>query len=326
LPPLERSIVGQGNIPVITFHRMFGGRFLRKKPVAAVRSDKILVSANCQTGGTAAALRRLLPRWHVDAVPLAVSGDDRATRELTEKLKDAAIWVTQGQVDLAASLPTRVIMMPDIYFDAFHPDLRGATKGTSGIAVDPAYNSQIGIWAYNNRIEPEDAVRLFTPEVFEALGYFSCWPISVVNLRNRFIRKAFDQQEFRRFFLRVKRRGAFMHAVNHPKVQTLVELARLIARRVEPAVSADERDIEVPDALTGDLWPIYPAIGEQLGIEGHYRWSYTDGQPKELDGLRSYLEYAYSRYTAQEIRPTELTCRKPVPHLDDVLNARIQHS
>ena len=290
-----------------------GRLFSRRRPATPPEpGHEILLSSNCQTGGLMAALRSMHPDLDIGARPLPRIDDDAAADRFRSALQGARIWITTDRLELCEHLPVEVIRIPELNFDAFHPDMRGAINVSTNRPAQRPNASQIAVWAYNNRIAVPDAVRLFNRDAFRSLGYLDRWPHSVAALRTRFADAGIGTEDFERFFLRVKRTGQFMHTFNHPRIEALVELARIVARRLGADCALVDGEVIVPDALTYSLWPLFPEIGEELGLRGNYHWRFaTEHTTFDMHGLQAYLTFAYQDYADQGIEPAGLRCLAP---------------
>src|SRR5262249_2005605 len=150
------------------------------------------------------------------------------------------------------------IDVPFLHFDAFHPDLCYLRRKSTGRLLAPHYNSRIVFWAYMNSVDPSRVPALFCESVFERLGYMNRWHGTVAWLRGEFAKCDID---FARYFLPVKRMGAFMHSSNHPKIDAITALAKVVSLRLGRSEDIMDTDIGLTDALAGtNLWPIYPPI------------------------------------------------------------------
>jgi hypothetical protein len=255
---------------------------------------RILISTRCTTPLLGSALRGLLEgdRIEESGVEEAVSAG-----ELAARLDGTDVWVrhADGWQQTAdpevARIVSRldVVHVPIVKFAAFHPDLSYAVR-PGGELVTPHYHSTIAIWAWRNGLSPPVGRRLYCDRVFSALGYYARWPASVELLRRRFEACGLD---FPRFFLGVKRTGAFMHAINHPKAATVVALAKAIAVRLGANERVWGRELEIADPL-GELyqWPIYPEVGRHFALPGSYDWVIRGRRY----GLGEFLERSFSDY------------------------------
>jgi hypothetical protein len=274
---------------------------------AAARPRKgrlIVVSSNCQTAGVTAALQECLPADTVVPMPIPLFNDPESEKRFAAEISDADVWVVAaGWKHILSNNPAikqkpgfRHIEVPCIGFPAFHPDLCEARKTSDKKRVAPHYNSAIGVWAYNNGLDIAGARKLFNRRSYAGLGYFNLWEPSIAALRNLFSACDLD---FSRFMLAVKRSGAFMHSVNRPQVNVLVELARLISVKIGASNSVFDKSIHVSDSLTGEFWPVYPEVADELSLpSGSYDWKINN---RWIEGLDGYLEFAFGEYEKQKI-------------------------
>ena len=195
-----------------------------------------------------------------------------------------------------------MIKIPRIRFSAFHPDLVYAQQSSTKKLVAPHYNSAIAIWAYRHRIGVADAKRLFNIEAFAGLGYLNSWEPSVAVLRAMFQDTDID---FSEFFLGIRREGLFMHSLNHPRILTLIWLAKLVAQRMGADPDVVERCIDINDGLNDIIWPIYPGVGNDFELPSRYDWKVGPGE--WISGLGAFLESAFSNYARPGIGPDDIT-------------------
>ncbi len=285
---------------------------------------RIAVSSNCQTGGIAAALQKILPRCTVHAVPLPSFGTaEEEMAFIHNTTAEVDCWVTthwheRAEDDLLKHKDFRLVKIPCILFSGFHPDLVYARNTSTSDFTKYHYNSAICLWAYKHGLEPRDAKSLFTHDVFSELGYFSCWDIEAKALESSFKSSDID---FAQFFLHVKRRGMFMHSYNHPLAFVLVRLAQLIAVHLGESESLLGQTIIVPDGLAGAAWPVYPEIADYYALDGGaYEWMI---EGKYYSGLDEYIHFAYQNYHEQGIGPDNLEICRDEALLDRVLREKI---
>ncbi len=292
---------------------------------------RILVSSNCQTAGITASLRMLLPNDQVEPYPYADAVTDPVHRaELLGQLEHFDVWVVtapQATIDAicdGADLNgVRIIAAPELYFDAFHPDLVYAWQsGQRPLeSASGPYNSAIALWAFRRGLDASQTAELFTPKVFEGLGYTSRWAQSAERLKTDFaVRPGFD---YRDFLLPLQRQGVFMHSVNHPRINALAQLARQIARLLDAteAVLAEPIEDFLVDGLLAAsfVWPVYPGIADALGLPGSFTWKLGDHRVIRLD---EYLRVSFEMYAA--VDPSSWVCYEHQwPCYDATLNAAL---
>ena len=202
----------------------------------------IVVSSNCQTGGIASALVAMLPRDSIRPFPW--TGADASATALRDALRSADVWVTAADERTRSALLPKgrdvgVIRVPQILFDAFHPDAIRIVGANGTLLASPVarLHSAIVVWGWRNGLDASDIALRFRPAVMERLGYTSAWDPAVDRLRN--IVDATDV-DFDRFFLPLRRGMPFMLTINHVRLAGLVSLARRVrddARRRQASAS-----------------------------------------------------------------------------------------
>jgi hypothetical protein len=188
--------------------------------------------------------------------------------------------------------------IPRLHFTAFHPDLIYTVKiSTNEIIKGPSddYHSAICVWAFKNGLEAADTAALFTLAVFYELGYFSIWKSSVDNFSQSFRSCNLDASLFLPFIVR---QGLFMYSINHPKVYVLIRMAKILAMKIGANESILEKDINIADGLTFNVWPVYPEIADFYALPGgSYDWKISI--QKKICGLKEYIESCFNVYKEQ---------------------------
>jgi len=191
------------------------------------------------------------------------------------------------------------IYIPSISFAAFHPDIQYAFVNglviKSGLESD--WNSRVMLWAYLNGLTQGETEKLFREEVFQALGYFDEWYRSSETLKRSFDTCGFD---YGRWLRSVQRTGVFMYGINHPMQIGLSQLAVQIAEKVFPNSHVVIEDLHTftTDYLSHIVWPVYPEIGDHLGVEGSYHWRVA----RKHASLPEFIELCFSAWGKIELR------------------------
>ena len=283
---------------------------------------RVVISSNCMTGGLTSALSLLLPAAKFDPIPYVWVNET----VLDEQLAVSEAWLLSGPEGLQSATlgrvnkpNLRVIRFPDLYFNAFHPDQVYAWM-RDGSTVDCAtgpYNSAIALWAWQHGLNAQQTISLFTPEVFGALGYHDRWQVSIDRLRHDFV--PFPHLDYRDFIIPLQRAGNFMHTVNHPKVAAMAQMARLLAKQIDPTV--DTESIPVENMMVDGLfmasvsWSVYPSVANALGIKGAFMWKLED---HSVIGLEEFLQRSFAKYDVQQ--PHDVDCHELLwPIYDEVL-------
>jgi hypothetical protein len=274
---------------------------------------RIVVTGNCTANGLTAALQIIFPRDSVERYHLWE--DDGAS--IASALVDADAWIAYPSPknhDLLERSGTRAaqIVCPPVIFSGFHPDMVYAWRDGSvfrGAAGDG--HSAIGLWAWRRGLDVPDAVRLFSPETFRRLGYYAAYKAEIEPLRDAFTRSGLD---FSFFWRRVKRMGVFMHTINHPRIDVLVLLAKLLALELGMPPELLQQPLEryVPDELLPiAVWPVYPDLAVHLGVSGSYLFSFS----RFAHSLEEFLEMQWEAYG--DIDPSSVTCPRITDGLYD---------
>lgn len=266
---------------------------------------KIIVRANCITGALSTGLEIIFPEVSVHAIHGA---PNQTTKEKTELIISEAssndyYLVTQWPQEFSDHIPTdKIIKVPNQTFVAFHPDLVYCQKRSNNQLTIPHYNSRIVLQAFCMGIPANDVSKFFNHDVFRELGYFGYWDDSVTNLKKRFLEADFSDEQFRKFFRRLARKGIFMHSINHPNIEFLIELVKLIALKINPEKNPDSCVFNIADGLMSYVSPVYPEIAFELGVKGSYTWSIN----RKNYNLDSFIRFSYENYKSQGFQPDDL--------------------
>ena len=242
---------------------------------------KILVLGNCQVRTLANALELLVPS--AEAQPFHLSNDPQILKsELASAFTnswdlvlahDSLMHIINAHDFLKELIPETTVVVPTITFTAFHPDIQYAFIGgevvKNGLAND--WNSRILLWAYRNGLSKDVAQGLFGKETFRVLGYLTEWSSSTAALQQNFALLGFD---FSQWIRAVQRHGVFMHGINHPLPIAFHALTLQIVNKHLPNVSIRPGSSAryLTDHLAHIIWPVYPAVGDELGVDGSYVW------------------------------------------------------
>lgn len=279
---------------------------------------------NCQVGGIADSLELISGGSTVAGV--LVSHDPKVLLgELSEQLKhpeDTVLLHESVKEIIAVNDSLSVfarpenVYIPSISFAAFHPDIQYAfVNGVvikSGLESD--WNSRIMLWAYSQGLSQKETENLFREEVFQALGYFDEWDRSSESLRKSFDACGFD---YGRWIRSVQRTGVFMYGINHPMQIGLSQLAVQIAEKVFPNSHVVIEDLHTftTDYLSHIVWPVYPEIGDHLGVEGSYHWRVA----RKHASLTEFIELCFSAWDKIELRKQKVNFIPSMTIEDDQL-------
>jgi len=183
------------------------------------------------------------------------------------------------------------VEMPCFSFTGYHPDCcyvaADGENVTDGV-IGP-YHSMIALAGYKEQIGPTATARFFNGGIYEQAGYYGHWLAQRDEMIRRFAKFGYD---IAGIFRKASRGRSFMHTIDHPDIVLMTELAKVILRRLDRP-HREEAPLPV-DVLANVSWPVYPEIGEQLGVAGAYRFRPLD-RYATLD-LNEYLEEAFASF------------------------------
>lgn len=272
---------------------------------------KVFVLGNCQVGGVADALRLLKPGIKLERYVITHEGKSLVSdlKGLCNQDFDVAIVHESVPVSLAdksgiiEQLAPRVLKIPSLSFSAFHPDIVYAFHHNQVVknGLNSDWNSRIILLSYLEGFSQQDTLSLFNSTVFDSMGYFTAWSSCASDLADSFAR---CQLDFSRWIRRVQRQGVFMYGINHPDQFALSEMAVQIAERIDNQpleVVADLHKL-TKDYLAHIVWPVYPEIAANLGLDGSYHWRVGD----DFANLEQFVEKCYWSWNKARIKSLSL--------------------
>lgn len=212
-------------------------------------------------------------------------------------------WIWEAVRDRYPQLHDRVVLYPSIGFMAYHPDLVPILIKDTGAPFDDGptvrCNSSIVFMGWKLGLSVAETLALFRREVFERLGFFEYWESSVAALLEEG-RKA--ELPLDALIGQWHARGCFMYCHMHPRVEVIADLARLLLQRHGiPMVPGNPMQYVDDYLANGVIWPVYPEIGEALGVAGFYQfklatYAYQPDGPVHLLGLEEYVEQCFAAF------------------------------
>lgn len=274
---------------------------------------ELILVGNCQVDPLADCLRLMAPDLAVrpvnwadlkDGAEFAVGdGDRQALVFFHSHLRKAIKARLAGRKVQCAAIP-------EIYFGGFHPDAVYASHKSVRIAPSAnAMNSAIALYAWTNELSPSQAAALFTPRVFERIGYCDYFAIARQFLLETARTTDFPLDDLFDGWLQ---HNPFMFMPKHPKLVAIADLARAIVRRgrFRTRLLYPERFLREPFADRG-VWPVYPGIAENLGLVGEYAFKLKAGATKRGEvatvlSLEEFIENSYKAYEGFD--PQHIKC------------------
>ncbi len=195
----------------------------------------------------------------------------------------------------------KVRRFPSINFFAYHPDLVyvSSNKQSAMIkGVTGEYQSAIALGGWLAGLSAKETISLFREDVFEALGYYSYWDYSKKLLMAASYRCDFDVANL---FDKWCDQGCWLYSINHPKQLVLADVARRLLTNEQIDTLPGAEHFVVDSLAKGPVWPVYPEIGKQLGISGHYYFKRVEGlcpieKPVLMVALDDYILESYAMF------------------------------
>jgi hypothetical protein len=291
---------------------------------------RIAVVANCQNFSIAYAMKLLNVEATVHPFPVMFKpwiSIKTLIRAL--KLYDYVFlqpfgprYVRGGTSDTIISELKNPVLFPTIVFTGFHPDqiyVEDRTLDDNARIGGPLgpYHSALAFFAYRAGLPVDAALRLFTREIFEAVGYFDVWN----EASDAFVKEGEKfSLDFREDLLRWTRRGLFMYSSIHPKPFVFLDVARRLMEKAGIPVTPINYDgYAVDDLVRGVVYPVYPEIAEFYGFSGSYifkgaHFSLTHNVG-EFWNLRQFITDCYGFYA--KYQPNQLTNERVEKWLGD---------
>jgi hypothetical protein len=231
---------------------------------------KLAFVGNCQAPGIVASLRALLPEalvegWHIGEQ--AISGE-----ELLARLAECHV-VFKGQsgnffdMERLQRHCAKVVVITPVAFTGLHPDITYLyNNGRTLPGIFGEYNSAIIAAAYSLGLPSTRVPALFNSLVYARLGYFGAFAQAKHELIAQHHEDGYD---IAHHFDRWLASGAFMHTVNHPRIDVLSTLATMASIRaglVSPDTPSPNSIIDHLE-LSG-IWPTYPELAQRIGTAG----------------------------------------------------------
>ena len=262
----------------------------------------LVVTSNCQTHGIALSLKMMLP--NSASIPIwALSGLDYVVDEINSKVKRDFIWVTTLSTEQQDAVirrlnckPINVLQIPEIFFDAFHPDMTYVELKNRELLNSPLgrYHSKIAVWSHLNKFTPAQTLQFFNVRSYTLLGYLGRHENSMLGLKKAISDCGLEISLFNDV---INHSDPFMLTFNHPKLSLLAAMAEAICFKLEftPIMNQSEISGIARDGLfeSGPIFPIYPGIADLYGLEGTYL---SRGQDGRVLGLLDFLEESFRIY------------------------------
>lgn len=258
---------------------------------------KLAFIGNCQVINMAACAQAMLP----EATVHAVEPGDPLSLEPARDCDIAFIQDIPWLEDVGAAFPQSMVRkIPNFAYLGFQPDLVFASMegvpvlspGTTNapLVLSPMgyYNSALVLYGWLNGLSAAATSRLFCDVVYEHLGYYAYTEPSRRHLIELGRRCDVDLGPL---IDEWAEQGCFSYSINHPKLFVLRSIARAALERAGIKVGSTAAHVEQHDILAACIWPVYPEIGDYLGIKGDYEFK----NHGTMD-LREFIEGSFALY------------------------------
>lgn len=288
-------------------------------------SVSIAIIGNCQSGALYRCAQAMLPEAEISAVTIeriATEADAEAGAELALK---ADIVLSQDvrlprfgrlRTEVMKELRPGLVLYPKVIFTGFHPDAVYVFENNRAVA-SPAgtYHSQILVAAHLAGLPLETAIGLFRGEVYERLGYFEEFRKAQVYLVKTGAALDFDLHPKRQRWMGD---DAFMYTTNHPKPRVMASIARQVFERMELAPCDADPGAIVDNLGRGVRLPVYPEIGERLGVAEPFVFTNAVRDGRQSLSLE---EFAAASYLAYADRSPEVLAKALKPGAAEAIAA-----
>jgi hypothetical protein len=191
-------------------------------------------------------------------------------------------------------------LVPPLAYGGFHPDCVYVTRqGAAPLqGAMGEYQSSLAYWAWRQGLDAGQAAGLFCAEVYEALGFHDHHAPALTTLLSWGQRCDLPLGELVDGW---RRRGSFMHTVNHPKRFALADVVAATLRREGIAPIAATAETVDDHLARWPVWPVYPELGAPLGIAGGYDFKLDAGEcppgkPVLSLDLPEFIEASYKAF------------------------------
>jgi hypothetical protein len=256
-------------------------------------SATAVVISNCQAFGVANAVQALTG---IRTTSLTIADLEKAPEEDLERYADADILLVARKASRRISghrIEAKASWIPMISFNGYHPDVVYLQRGgTRAKGVLGEYHSALAFAAFRCDRSVRSTVELFNAETYRQAGYLDAWDPARESLFRQFKASGLALED--RFYA-WSRSTPFMHTVNHPAIRVLTDVAAAALREIGQPI---ERATEFPDNLAnGAVFPVYPEIGEALGVPGSYRFKLpTSSQTLSLE---EFVKASFAAFAAE---------------------------
>lgn len=203
-----------------------------------------------------------------------------------------------------------VFFVSNIYFTGLHPDMvYVGAMGERIVSPLGDYHSKLALWSFATGKQPDQAADYFRDDVYEALGYYGEWDLSLQEAQKR--DQAVDVP-VHDIIPQVARRETAFYSFNHPSPALVAPFAARIIAYLQTAtlveasgIGADPHMIGSPLVLSS-VFPVYPEVARKHGLPPHigsyaFKPNGAGINPFSLDTFLSRSHRLYEKYGREKI-------------------------
>ncbi|MFC0632426.1 GSCFA domain-containing protein [Brevundimonas balnearis] len=195
-----------------------------------------------------------------------------------------------------------VLELPTLFFTGYHPDFIYAQHGADFVKSPLGNcNSAIVLAGMKAGASAGDIVAMFNADTFRTLGYLDNLGVAESMLIAESEELGWDLEEE---VLAWRKFGCSFHTPNHPKTIVAATFARLITDRLSWTPRTRHPEFLIPDTLASNVvWPVYPEIGDAIGVPGEYVFKPSAGgrqagRPLETLDLEAFVALSLEGYAS----------------------------
>lgn len=203
--------------------------------------------------------------------------------------------------------------IPIMNCPAFHPDMTYMDYGREKI-VGPMgdYHSIVATASYFAGFSQNDALDLFQPDVYRAMGFFDKSKSALQSFEKRFEESGIDVSE-----LVASPGKVWMRTLNHPKGYAAAKIVSQALERDEICIKNNLSAViewATDHLAKGPEWPLYPGLRENISKEvvvkenGNimFKSPYKFEERPVFFGLKKLIEYTYSSLEGFEMNSIKM--------------------
>jgi hypothetical protein len=261
---------------------------------------KVAIVGNCQGEGIALCASTMAPQAKFHFTDVSTLSDVAEGLDELAQASDLLFAQNMLRSVLPASAAGKTLLFPMIAFPAYHPDqcyVRGRRLESGELAMVTndmvMYHSTIAVAGYKAGLSVDDAVRLFSADTFQKLGFFDVWDVAMRDLLAEGLASGVPLSAM---VNRWVRSGCFMHSINHPTLRVHQDLGENLLLRAGINIEQFNvaRYLEDPFRHMS-IWPVYPGIAERHGMRGDY--GFVRGMLRGAMTLPQFVEHSFARYS-----------------------------